>query len=178
MQSTQRDFLWHLLTHLQWLGRVALEQRLWYLRRKTKPRVDIDPTDRQTGQDRSLMKGRHSDTASCFSHLTCQALRSPGPERETERQRETERERDYLCYLSVISSSVSCEVHFSYLISVTSWLDIWQSKLLWKVIRRSQDRILNTSAITFPRTLLSSPHSPQSVYGFIVCRRWWLLNVP
>ena len=153
MQSTQRDFLWHLLTHLQWLGRVALEQRLWYLRRKTKPRVDIDPTDRQTGQDRSLMKGRHSDTASCFSHLTCQALRSPGPERERER------ERDYLCYLSVISSSVSCEVNFSYLISVTSWLDIWQSKLLWKVIRRNQDTILNTHLL--PSSTLPTAYSAQ-----------------
>ena len=145
MQSTQRDFLWHLLTHLQWLGRVTLEQRIWYLRRKTKPWVDIDPPERQGRTDLWWWRWTRDDTASCFSHLTCQALRSPGLERE--------RERVSLLYLCLICSSVRWEVHFSYLISVTSWLDIWQSKLLWEVIRRSQDTILNTSAITFPRTL-------------------------
>ena len=153
MQSTQRDFLWHLLTHLQWLGRVTLEQRISYLRRKTKPWVDIDPPERQGRTDLWWWRWTRDDTASCFSHLTCQALRSPGLERERERERERE---SISCFISV-SSAVVCgvrwEVHFSYLISVTSWLDIWQSKLLWEVIRRSQDTILNTSAITFPRTL-------------------------
>ena len=138
MQSTQRDFLWHLLTHLQWLGRVTLEQRLWYLRRKTKHRVDIDPTLRQCDSKtgvRTDLPGSRRDTASCFSHLTCQALRSSRLE-----------SREDLCYLCLIS------FHFSYFISLTSWLDIWRTKLLWKVIRRSQDTILNTPAITFSRT--------------------------
>ena len=59
MQSTQRDFLWHLLTHLQWLGRVTLEQRISYLRRKTKQRWYWSNRDR-TGQICDGGGGGHS----------------------------------------------------------------------------------------------------------------------